>query len=82
MTAEKRVTRYDCGYGNAQFCQGCYQMEQSDYGDYVKHEDYEAKERLVKSVRRWVQLWRTNDIDSSSAMRQIAIDLDTARVSP
>lgn len=36
------VKRYDCGYGGARFCQGCYQMELSEYGDYVAWEDYEA----------------------------------------
>ncbi len=35
------VKRYDCGKGNATFCQGCYQMERDDeYGDWVSYEDY------------------------------------------
>lgn len=41
------IERFDCGKGKAQFCQGCYQMEKTDLGDYVRFEDYEKllKER-------------------------------------
>lgn len=39
----KRVDRFDCTNGRAQFCYGCYQMTtDNEYGDYVKYEDYAA----------------------------------------
>lgn len=33
--------RYDCGKGRATYCYGCYTMEESEYGDYVRYEDVE-----------------------------------------
>lgn len=34
------------------------------------------KDAALKSIRRWLLLWRTKDIDSISALNQIGIDLD------
>ena len=34
------------------------------------------KDAALKSIRRWLQLWRTKDIDSISAINQIGIDLE------
>lgn len=34
------------------------------------------KDAALASMRRWVQLWRTNEIDSISAIRQVGIDFD------
>jgi hypothetical protein len=39
-TPDDQVARFDCTSGGAQFCQGCYQMEQDECGDYVRWEDY------------------------------------------
>lgn len=36
------VKRYDCTNGGAQYCQGCYQMTETPFGDYVRSEDYDA----------------------------------------
>lgn len=51
----KEVKRYDCGYGNAKFCQGCYQMEESELGEYVSSEDYDAllaeRDRLADALK-------------------------------
>ncbi len=44
------VVRYDCTSGGAQFCQGCYTMEESDYGDYVTWEEYMELVRVCKSA--------------------------------
>lgn len=38
----KEVKRYDCTNGGATFCQGCYTMTETEYGDYVSAEDYDA----------------------------------------
>jgi hypothetical protein len=41
ISKDDRVARYNCTSGGAQFCQGCYQMERDEYGDYVRFADYE-----------------------------------------
>jgi hypothetical protein len=48
--SEKRVTRFNCTDGGNQWCQGCYQMEADQDGDYVRWEDYE---RLQQLVQKW-----------------------------
>lgn len=43
MTTNKpEVKRYDCTSGGAQYCYGCYTMEEDEMGDYVEWEAYEA----------------------------------------
>lgn len=49
------VKTYDCGSGGAQFCQGCYTMEEQEpctgfprgTGDWVRLEDYERLEQAL-----------------------------------
>lgn len=36
------VKRYDCTNGGARYCQGCYTMTETDHGEYVASEDYDA----------------------------------------
>lgn len=40
------VKRYDCTSGGARFCQGCYTMTETELGDYVASEDYDALQSL------------------------------------
>lgn len=37
------IQRFDCTNGGAQFCQGCYQMEQDSDGEYVRYVDHAAE---------------------------------------
>jgi len=50
-TDEPLVKRYDCTQGKAQHCYGCYQMEESEYGDYVRWEDYERLRETLTCPR-------------------------------
>ena len=47
---ELNIDRYDCGNGGQSFCAGCYQMEYSQYGDYVRFEDYEKLHRKLEAA--------------------------------
>lgn len=38
------IKQYDCTNGGYQYCSGCYQMSQEEYGDYVRVDD--LRERL------------------------------------
>jgi Zn/Cd-binding protein ZinT len=49
MTAADKITRYDCGSGGVQYCQGCFTMEESEYGDYVSFEDHTAAVRDLEA---------------------------------
>lgn len=49
------VEKYGCTSGGAQFCQGCYTMEEeSDYvdGNWVRAEDYDALAAQLEELRR------------------------------
>lgn len=61
MTTNKpEVKRYDCTSGGAQHCYGCYTMKETELGDYVEWEAYEALqaecEKLRKDAERYVPL--------------------------
>lgn len=56
-TKEEVVKRYDCTSGGNQWCQGCYQMEVDEYGDYVRFEDYE---RLAAERDQYKQMAEIN----------------------
>jgi hypothetical protein len=67
MSNEQQVKRYDCGNGGAQFCQGCYTMEENALGDYVRYEDFERlRAALVKSVAV-VQGWHNMGLGKSAS---------------
>jgi len=68
-----KAPRYDID--RAPYCLGC-MHKRCDLGDWVSDEDVCKQEALLASIRRWLQLWRTNDVDSTAAMRQIGIDFD------
>lgn len=52
MTAHTaRLPRFNCGSGGAQFCQGCYQMEEDEHGEYVRWEDYECRKEAEMKLR-------------------------------
>jgi len=36
------IERFDCSSGGVAYCQGCYTMEKSELGDYVRFDDYES----------------------------------------
>lgn len=46
-----KVKRYDCTNGGTQFCQGCYTMTETEHGDYVASEDYDALRTQVAELR-------------------------------
>lgn len=50
----EQVKRFDCGYGNAKFCQGCYTMEESEYGDYVAYEDFDTLAKRLQEAERFL----------------------------
>lgn len=54
MTANKpEVKRYDCTSGGAQYCYGCYTMEECELGDYVEWEAYEALQAEYNRLTRY-----------------------------
>jgi hypothetical protein len=57
ISKDDRVARYNCTSGGAQFCQGCYQMERDEYGDYVRFADYE---RLTAERDQYKQIAELN----------------------
>jgi hypothetical protein len=53
------VKRYDCTAGGAQFCQGCYTMEEeSDRvdGNWVRAEDYDAAIAALRLLFKEMEL--------------------------
>lgn len=53
MTTNKpEVKRYDCTSGGAQYCYGCYTMEEDEMGDYVEWEAYEALQAECEELRK------------------------------
>lgn len=52
---ETGVKRYDCTNGGAQFCQGCYRMDEDEQGDYVRWEDYERLLAKVATLEKTVE---------------------------
>ncbi len=54
MTTNKPdVKRYDCTSGRAMYCYGCYTMEESELGDYVEWEAYEALQAECERLKRY-----------------------------
>lgn len=45
------VKRYDCTNGKAQYCYGCYKMDEDADGDYVTFEDYAALRAQVSDLQ-------------------------------
>ncbi len=59
---------YDCTGGGAQYCQGCYTMEEvpddpngTRYGDWVRLEDYERLEKLLFDAKRMAEFGDINE---------------------
>jgi len=50
------VKRFDCGNGNAPHCMGCYQMEESNEGDYVEIKSYRLLLRLAITLSSSLRL--------------------------
>lgn len=59
MTTNKpEVKRYDCTSGGAQYCYGCYTMEEDELGDYVEWEAYEALQAECEELRKDAERYR------------------------
>ena|SRR5690606_1708815 len=60
MTTNKpEVKRYDCTSGGAQHCYGCYTMKESELGDYVEWEAYEALQAECEKLRKDAEFGRS-----------------------
>lgn len=46
------VKRYDCGNGNKPFCNGCYQMEETPYGDWISVDDFDKSQAEVEKLKQ------------------------------
>lgn len=74
MTTNKQeVKRYDCTSGGAQHCYGCYTMKESELGDYVEWEAYEALQAECEELRKDAERYRWLRADALSAYED---DLD------
>lgn len=63
------VKKYDCTNGRAQFCYGCYQMTESEYGDYVEVADYDALQAERNQLRAQVEEQLPRLIDENHKLR-------------
>ena len=46
-----KVMRYDCTNGKAQHCYGCYQMTETNEGEWVQAMDYDAAQSEIAALR-------------------------------
>ncbi len=51
------VKRYDCTNGGSAHCYGCYTMSETDLGDYVSAEDYDALLAERDAILLQAQIW-------------------------
>lgn len=76
MTTNKpEVKRYDCTSGSAQYCYGCYTMEEDEMGDYVEWEAYEALQAEVERLRCIISDLKDWDCDVRGGFLSIPIEL-------
>lgn len=63
----KPVKRYDCTSGGSAYCYGCYTMTETEHGDYVQAEDYDAVAAERDELR--TALAQTDALASEAAQR-------------
>lgn len=51
-TSKPEVKRYDCTSGGSSHCYGCYTMTETEYGEYVSAEDFEALQAECEKLRK------------------------------
>ena len=72
MTTNKpEVKRYDCTSGGAQHCYGCYTMGETELGDFVEWEAYEALQAENEALRIALAESRANDRQAMYYLNQV-----------
>lgn len=72
MTTNKpEVKRYDCTSGGSSHCYGCYTMTETEDGEYVSAEDFEALQAECEKLRTALIEARANDQQAMAYLGEV-----------
>ncbi|MFA7945233.1 hypothetical protein ACEK06_22695 [Pseudomonas brenneri] len=71
------VKRYDCTNGKAQHCYGCYEMTETNLGDYVKSEDFDRVTAERDALQQRLTAADERADTATSLIQRIVANFDT-----